>query len=297
MNDQDSVAEVVAEIRAHHRRRRFAMKIQQKLDRALESFIRVNGTEWSPDMAEAEREAVNRKVKQLIKDIRAGKGASEFAIVVSTNDKARAPADELRDSSEAVMEKLARQLPIYEWIENVRGAGALGLATIVAEAGDLSRYQRPAQLWSRLGFAPYDGLAGSSWKREKWRPRALTKEEWIEHPFSGERYALIHQIAVWLKNAQWIGKAKTDDGEGRPNGAFGKVYHARRQHTAKVHPDWTPMHGHMDALRVMMKAFLKELHSEWRERAGILSNRPSKRVQATTTDEAPPPRKRAGGRR
>ena len=45
-------AAVIEQIRSHHRRRRFAMKIQQKLDRALESFIRINGTEWQADVSE-----------------------------------------------------------------------------------------------------------------------------------------------------------------------------------------------------------------------------------------------------
>jgi hypothetical protein len=258
-----TVADAVNEIRRHHRRRRFAMKIQQKLDRALESFLRVNATEWSPELAEADREKINKEVKALIKDIRAGK-PSEFSDVVHTSDEARAPADTMREASEKRMGDLAMQLPVYPWVESIRGAGALGLATIVAEADDLSRYETPAKLWKRLGFAPFDGFAGSSWKRDSWRPRALTKDEWIANPFSGERYALMHQIAVWLVNAQWIGKAKSDTGEGKPNGSYGEVYAARREHTIETHPDWSDGHRRMDALRITMKAFLKDLHKEWR---------------------------------
>jgi hypothetical protein len=255
-------ANAIEQIRSLHRRRRFAMKIQQKLDRALESFIRVNGTEWQPDLDEKAREAINKEVKAIIKRIRAGE-PSDWTDVVATSDEARKPADEMRDQAEKQMEKLAESLPIFEWVAGIRGAGALGLATIVAEAGDLSNYPNPAKLWNRLGFAPYDGLAGSSWKREKWRPRALTKDEWIEHPFSGQRYALMHQIVVWLVNAQWIGAGKSEDGEGKPNGPYGQVYYNRRQHTLVTHPDWTKQHRRMDALRVTMKEFLKQLWREW----------------------------------
>jgi hypothetical protein len=266
MEDDQMTTEAVEQIRSHHRRRRFAMKIQQKLDRALESFIRINGTAWTPDMSETEREVLNKEVRALIKKVRAGE-SSDFSDVVATSDKARAPADEMRDVCEKRMAELATGLPVYPWIEGIRGAGALGLATIVAEAGDLSKYPNPAKLWKRLGFAPYDGLAGSSWKRATWRPRALTAEEWIANPFSGERYALMHQIAVWLVNAQWIGKAKDPEGEGKPNGPYGKIYAARRKHTLKTHADWTPGHRRMDALRVTMKEFLKDLHVAWREAA------------------------------
>ena len=56
------------------------------------------------------------------------------------SDAARAPADQRRRETEKEMERLAKQLPVYPWIKQINGAGELGLATIVAEAGDLSDY-------------------------------------------------------------------------------------------------------------------------------------------------------------
>jgi hypothetical protein len=165
------------------------------------------------------------------------------------------------------MEALAESLPVFPWIESIRGAGALGLATIVAEAGDLSNYATPCKLWKRLGFAPFDGHAGSTWKRESWRPRALSADEWVENPFSGERYALMAQISTWLVNAQWIGAAKTPNGEGVPNGPYGEVYATRRKHTLGSHPDWSDGHRRKDALRFVMKRFLLELWRAWRAAA------------------------------
>jgi hypothetical protein len=257
------VDDAIDEIRYHHRRRRFAMKIQQTLDRRLESFVRVNATGWKWDLPQEERSRINKEVRALIKRIRGGE-ESPHSDMVYLSDKARGPADEMREKSEKNMATIAKQLPAYQWVKTIHGAGELGLATIVAEAGNLSRYTNPAKLWKRLGFAPYEGFAGSSWKRDSWRPRALSKEEWIENPFSGERYALMHQVAVWLVNAQWIGKAKTESGEGEPDGPYGEIYSNRRKHTAKIHPDWSDGHRRMDALRVAMKAFLKDLHLEWR---------------------------------
>jgi hypothetical protein len=258
-------ADIIADIRSHHRRRRYAMKLQQKIDRAIESFVRINATAWTFDADEKEREAFNKQVKAIIAAARKGEGAPVIVSLVQNTDKGREPFDVIRAAAEKSMEGLAAELPVASWVEGVRGAGLLGLATIVAEAGDLSNYPNVAKLWKRLGFAPYDGLAGSSWKRERWRPRTLTKEEWIEHPFNGERYALIHQIAVWLVNSQWIAAGKTESGEGEPNGPYGEVYGQRRAHTAKAHPDWTKQHARMDALRVAMKAFLKDLLMAWRK--------------------------------
>jgi hypothetical protein len=280
---------VVEAIKGHHRRRRYAMKVQQKIDRALESFIRINATKWTYDAAEADREKFNREVAKIIASARKGDGDKLIVELVQKTDRGREPFDAIRKAAESAMEKLTEHLPVAEWIKGVRGAGALGLATIVAEAGDLANYPNPAKLWKRLGFAPYDGHAGSSWKRQTWRPRTLTAEEWIANPFSGERYALMHQIIVWLVNAQWIGKAKTESGEGEPNGPYGEIYAARRKHTMQTHPDWTDGHRRMDALRVTMKAFLKDLHVEWRNPRAPVEEKPNrKRTTKSAQIEARP---------
>jgi len=264
-------------IRGLHRQRRFALKVQQKLDRSLESFLRINATSWNPNADEIDREKANREVKDLIKKIRGGE-AHAFAAAVHTCDRAREPADEMRAVNERAMEKAAKELPIYSWIEAIRGAGALGVATIVAEAGDLANYATPCKLWKRLGFAPYDGHAGSTWKRSTWRPRTLTADEWIDNPFSGERYALMAQIATWLVNAQWIGAAKVGNGEGKPNGHYGEIYARRRAQTKVSHPEWTPGHRRSDALRITMKAFLKDLWSEWNRLAATEKTTPALQI-------------------
>jgi hypothetical protein len=74
----------------------------------------------------------------------------------------------------------------------------------------------------------------------------------------------MHQVATFLWMKQWTGKAKTGTGEGRPKGVYGKAYAARRKHALQTHPDWSDGHRHSDALRVMMKAFLKDLLLAWR---------------------------------
>jgi hypothetical protein len=307
---------IIIRIRGQHRTRRFAMKTQQKLDRSLESFVRCNYTDWHPDMPEKERDAINKRIKAMIKNAR--DTASELTQLVDSIDKGRAPFDSIRDDCERDMETLAKQLPVYSWVAAIPGAAALGLATIIAETGDLSNYSNVAKVWKRLGYAPYDGLAGSTWKRETWRTRTLTKEEWIENPFSGERYALIQQIGESLFKKQWIGKERRqeieaalkeapdasdetisklflakedskrisvatvktvrtylamigdfdDGGEGVPCGTYGQVYADRRAQTKIERPEWTPGHANKDALRIMLKEYLKHLFLEWRRLAG-----------------------------
>src|SRR5262245_38220634 len=262
-------AEIVEAIRSHHRRRRYAMKVQQKIDRALESFVSINATEWTYDADEKAREKFNREVKAIITAARKSSSDDVIVELVQKTDRGREPFDAMRDAAESQMEKLARGLPVAGWVKTVHGAGLLGLATIVAEAGDLSNFPNPAKLWKRLGFAPYDGLAGSTWKRETWRPRALTKDEWIANPFSGERYALVHQSAVWLVNSQVEAAEKSGTEFGRPLGSYGEVYVRRRERTKTEHSDWTKQHGRMDAVRITMKEFLKDLWCEWHRVAAL----------------------------
>jgi len=268
-----NVAGLVISIRAAHRRRRYAMKVQQKIDRAQEAYFRINHTNWRGDMDEKAREAIRKQVAAIIKAARNDEGDPDLVELVKGTDLSRGPYDNLRQKTEKAMEAAAKQLPVYPWIENVRGAGALGLATIVAEVAAIkpsgefatfSDYSSPAKVWKRLGFAPYDGHAGSTWKRTTWRPRALSADEWISNPFSGERYALMIQIATWLINAQWQSAKKAGGDTGKPTGPYGQIYADRRTHTAQTHPDWTKGHSHSDAVRVTMKTFLKDLWEQWK---------------------------------
>lgn len=268
------ISEIIEQIQISHRKRRFAMKVQQKLDRALESFVRRNATDWHPSMPEKEREKENRKALALIAAVREGDFSNPMAELISgeieMTDRAREFADEQRRWHEKTMEKLAKSLPVYSWWDQFRGLGDLGLATIVAEAGALDRYPSKGHLWKRLGLAPYEGFAGSTWKRKTWRPRALTEDEWVKNPFSGERYALIHQIAMWLRNAQCESKEKSGTDYGRPTGPYGEAYVHRREHTKVTHPDWSPGHAHMDALRYVAKRLLRDLWTEWRRANNLM---------------------------
>lgn len=252
----------IAELRSHHRFRRFAMGGQMRNDRSLEAFVRTL-LGFHTGGTEDERKRLSEAARQEIVKARSGSGIEDAIIqAVAASDQARLPFDNLRKERERAMAKLARTLPAYPWVESVKGFGELGFATIVAEAAAVSaplaltNYPKPDNLWSRLGFAPYDGHAGSTWKRETWRPRALSKEEWIAHPFNAQRYALIHQVGLWLVNGQWR--------EGKPTGRYGEVYAKRRERTAVTHPDWTKMHSRMDGIRIATKQLICDLWHEWR---------------------------------
>lgn len=72
---------------------------------------------------------------------------------------ARALLNKSRLKIERQLTKLAKQLPVWPWVESIHGFGALGLAQIVGEAGDLSNYANPAKVWKRMGLAVIGGIA------------------------------------------------------------------------------------------------------------------------------------------
>jgi hypothetical protein len=46
-------------------------------------------------------------------------------------------------------------------------------------------------------------------------------------------------------------------------------YALRRAKTAVTHPDWSDGHAYSDALRITMKAFLRDLWLEWQRCASL----------------------------
>ena len=63
-----AIEDIIDDIRGHHRRRRFAMKVQQKLDRSLESFIRVNATDWDPNARAIKSPTASPRKRSLPRD-------------------------------------------------------------------------------------------------------------------------------------------------------------------------------------------------------------------------------------
>lgn len=269
------------QIKVWHQRARYAIKRQSQADRSLEAFVRVNVFGFSTFDDEKTRAKKSKAALDLIKQCRDGAAPDDLASIahmVTASDMGRKGFDVARNEAEREMCRLVRGMPGHDFVAGVRGFGEKGFAQIIGECGNLSLYAGPAKVWKRLGLAPYDGLAMSTWKRDSWRPRALTSDEWVANPFKAERYAIVAQIATWLVNAQMTGAEKSGTQFGEPTGPYGETYLRRRLRTAETHPDWTPMHGRLDALRVTVKELLRDLWCAWHEREATPEVIPSEGV-------------------
>ena len=247
------------------------------------------------------RKAIFAEAQRIRKAIESGKDAKADAgtrMLVQNAALARDTWDKFRDDSEKGMRNAVKSLPVYDFAQSVRGIGDLGLGIIIAESGDLSRniegFPSVAKVWKRLGLAVIEG------ERQQ---RKTDKDLAIKHGYSPKRRAEIWVLSDSMFRSQWVSemsayradimahpkarayveknginlaamaKEKDIDGikaiadrfkiksEARPAGPYGEVYANRR--AATVDRGWTPKHSHSDAVRVMMKAFLRDLWRVW----------------------------------
>lgn len=148
-----------------------------------------------------------------------------------------------RSDREKTLRKMAKDLPIYEWVSGVKGFGELGLAATVGECGDLSAYKSVSAVWKRAGLAVIDGG----------RQRRVSGDAALEHGFAPERRAVFWTLADSLLKAQ---------GKDEKAGPYRQIYDARKSYERpRVESDG---HAHNRAMRYMFKRLLQDLTVEWR---------------------------------
>lgn len=240
-------------------RRKFYIGVVNKQTNALKALVR-RSLGWRYDDEETGREKVNARAARIVSAGLSGKPqkpedeqiSNALSIDLAVLSAALEPCTNARHDIELEMKRIVRTLPIYAWAKEVKGLGELGLAVIIAEAGDLSKYPKKGHLWKRLGLAPFEGKAYSTWRREG----GLNAEEWTEAGYSPRRRAEIYAVISEPLFRQQSVCA----------GPYKAIYLARRERTAINHPDWTKLHSHMDGLRVMTKYLLRDLWREWNGR-------------------------------
>jgi hypothetical protein len=153
-------------IRDKHVHRLAAERAIIRINNQLAALIR-RAMGWRLDLPEKDRNRINRDAAKFIKIAADGEDMPEVWATLSDSlmsyceysQMATKPFATLEHKLRSELERMAKQLPVYTWIESICGAGALGLALIVGEAGDLSNYSNPAKLWKRMGLAPKSGYA------------------------------------------------------------------------------------------------------------------------------------------
>lgn len=118
-------------------------------------------------------------------DVSRSSGEPLAQFIIASIESCR-PFGTMRKALEKDMVKKAKCLPVYEWVESVKGFGAMGLAVIVGECGDLSNYSSVPKVWKRLGLGLIDD------RRQGDPGPGATAEDWTRHGYVKHR-----RSAMW----------------------------------------------------------------------------------------------------
>jgi hypothetical protein len=262
-NETDAgISSICRELIVLQRYRAAAIKQRIRIDNGITATVaRFFG--YHAGLEEQDRERLWKQAGLLIKAIRSGgkiaipEGARDIAPRVEAliiNASLGSDGFQLYiDGIEKQMAKHAFTLPVYPWVESVRGFGAVMLAIIVGECGDLSSYANPGKVWRRMGCAPFQGRMGSTWKRKG----GLTADEWTEFGYAPRRRSIAFNLADCL--------IKNNDGPYRER--YDTVKAAK---LAMEDEEWPKMRCHLHASLLCGKLALRDLWIEWNKRSGGL---------------------------
>lgn len=190
----------------------------------------------------------------MIDAIGADVGFSLMPLLASVNQ-----IEVRREALEKRLISYTKQLPVWAWVEPIPGFGALTLASLVGEAGDIGSYKSVSALWKRMGVAIIGGR----------RQRKVTNaEEALENGYSPPRRAVAYLLGQWLIMAG-------DKNPWRALYEARKAYETPRCEAIAADPELVKLYSrsgkyapkaHINnrAARYMVKRVLRELYSAWR---------------------------------
>lgn len=267
-----SLAPIIAEIRARHRERVFAMEQRKRSDLALGSYLR-RALGWSRALPKAEADQIAKAARDLItlgericdqKETGIGNPEwAQFGPIISASIYGRAHWDDVETNATKEMERLAKSLPVWPMFgEPIKGFGARSLAVIVGEAGDLSLYSNPAKLWKRMGLAVMNGT------RQGGLRKSAGADEWIAHGYNAKRRSFMFVIGdVLVKNQSkyrdlYLARKDIERAKAAERGLI--VAPAAKIPAKRKDEFMSDGHIHRRAQRYMEKRLLRDLWSAWR---------------------------------
>ena len=241
--EQPNLSEIVESLKELQTHRRNFLKARIRLDNQAVSLLK-RALGYDPAVhGKKGAKKLEKQARKILADLDKGKPfpeqLSDVYPVIKVFQDAKLPLKVSLKRLEKEMESLAKQLPVWSWVEKVKGVGALSLAKIVGEAGDLSNYSNPAKLWKRFGLAVIDGKA----------QRRVKGEDALKQGFSPRRRAEAYVLGDCL--------LKT------PDCPYRAYYYQRKGYEESRGLD-NKLQISRRAHRYMEKKFLKDLWKAWR---------------------------------
>jgi hypothetical protein len=151
-----------------------------------------------------------------------------------------------REALEKQLRTAAMQLPVYAtFVAPLCGMGALALAIIVGEAGDIGGYANPAKLWKRMGVGLVQTADGQNIRQR----RAENAELALQMGYDPQRRSALFTIGDSLIKKQNV---------------YRELYLTKKAEYAAREDCRSQMQAHRRAQRFMEKRLLLELWRAWR---------------------------------
>jgi hypothetical protein len=213
-----------------------------------------------------------KKAADLLAQIEAGTDHSDAAIAALPILHARDQISPHRLATERLLERLAKKLPVASIINDTAGFGALSLAAIVGEAGDVSAYRTLRGLYKRFGVGRVDGER----QRKKSDPLAARA-----HAYSPARRSVLWNVGNGLIGYMGHGPRPRvgEDIDARTDlSSYQKLFIKRLRFEADRNPahrkpnatrkgqvfESFSKHAANRARRYVEKMFLTELYEQWK---------------------------------
>lgn len=249
------------------RQREIVMKSRIMASNRLVAIVAVEDFGYNSNRTkENDRKVLFKKAQKLIKEVMNDTGRSRIATIIRASVAGFKPLKDMEEVYKTEMKSLAKQLPVYKWIQSrdCRGIAFLTLTKVIGETGNLLNYANPAKLWRRMGcFAwTYNGQThmGQAWRVPKWTDGIkLPAEEWTKYGYSPKRRKLSYLIGKQIVNQN--------------KGPYRQHYDKIKAEAKKIHPDWTDGHRDRHAMLLATKLFLKHLWVEWHKALGVSRNK------------------------
>ncbi|HET6442413.1 MAG TPA: hypothetical protein VFH53_08555, partial [Phycisphaerae bacterium] len=132
------MSSLIEDIKELQKDRRDALKMQLRIDNSCRAKVR-RFLGWQADLPEKKRKAISTDAKTIVEGIQKEKpmpdclkdAAATLASWCLMSREARCPPEACRRDLERRMTKAVMSLPVWPWVEAVKGFGPLGLAIII----------------------------------------------------------------------------------------------------------------------------------------------------------------------
>lgn len=195
---------------------------------------------------------------------------------------ARDIVESARKEREKHMRRMAKKLPCVDWWCDQRGLAVDGFAAVMAECGDLLRYDNPAKVWKRMGLAVIGGG----------RQRMVKGDAALDHGYNPERRAIMWNIGEAMVKTRgtyadvWLDRIRTEIAKAEAEGlivatttkvtveSWEKRGLPAPAKVSKLDPAKHRGCGHIHnrAKRYMEKRILRDLWRAWRRAAKVWVN-------------------------